>query len=99
MSKELTEKLKQGELPKGYYWIREFLGDMVIMAYHTEIDGLFELGDHYFDSDEISEVLAPVPSYEEWQASEKYNRHLEEKIKVYEQKDKRATETSAERVG
>lgn len=41
-----------------------------------------------------TEVLAPVPSYEEWQASEKYNKHLEEKIKIYERKDKQATETS-----
>lgn len=36
----------------------------------------------------------PVPSYEEWKASEKYNKHLEEKIKIYERKDKQATETS-----
>ena len=36
----------------------------------------------------------PVPSYEQWQASEKYNKHLEEVIKVYERKDKQATETS-----
>ena len=36
----------------------------------------------------------PVPSYDEWQASEKYNKHLEEVIKIYERKDKQATETS-----
>ena len=36
----------------------------------------------------------PVPTFEEWQASEKYNKHLEEKIKIYERKDKQATETS-----
>ena len=36
----------------------------------------------------------PVPSYEEWKASEKYNKHLEEVIKIYERKDKQATETS-----
>jgi hypothetical protein len=32
--------------------------------------------------------------YDEWKASEKYNKHLEEVIKVYERKDKQATETS-----
>ena len=63
------------------------------MAYYTGFDGLFELDDHYYDSDEISEVLAPVPSYEEWQTSEKYNKRLEEVIRVYERKDKQATET------
>ena len=31
---------------------------------------------------------------EQWKASEKYNKHLEEVIKVYERKDKQATETS-----
>ena len=50
------------------------------------------------DNDEkIKEYEAhktPVPSYEEWQASEKYNKHLEEVIKIYERKDKQATETS-----
>ena len=93
-SEQLTEQWKKGELPNGYYWIRLSWGGMVIMAYHTAFDGLFELDDHYYDSDEISEVLAPVPTFEEWQASEKYNKHLEEKIKIYERKDKQATETS-----
>lgn len=75
---DLTEQWKKGELPNGYYWIRLSWGGMVIMAYYTGFDGLFELDDHYYDSDEISEVLAPVPSYEEWQAS--YNCMLENEV-------------------
>jgi hypothetical protein len=63
---DLTEQWKKGEQPNGYYWIRLSWGGMVIMAYHTAFDGLFELDDHYYDSNEISEVLAPVPSYDEW---------------------------------
>lgn len=43
---------------------------------------------------EYEEHQKPVPSYDEWQASEKYNKNLEEVIKVYERKDKQATETS-----
>ena len=93
-SEQLTEQWKQGELPNGYYWIRLSWGGMVIMAYHTAFDGLFELDDHYYDSDEISEVLAPVPSYDEWQASENYIDYLKQCISVYESKDKQATETS-----
>lgn len=93
-SEQLTEKCKKGEMPNGYYWIRLSWGGTIIMAYYTGFDGLFELDDHYYDSDEISEVLAPVPTFEEWKASEKYNKHLEEKIKIYERKDKQATETS-----
>ena len=77
-SEQLTEQWRKGELPNGYYWIRLSWGGMVIMAYHTAFDGLFELDDHYYDSDEISEVLAPVPSYDEWQAS--YNCMLENEV-------------------
>ena len=79
-SEQLTEQWKQGELPNGYYWIRLSWGGMVIMAYHTAFDGLFELDDHYYDSDEISEVLAPVPSYEEW-IGVKQQRDLENKLR------------------
>ena len=42
----------------------------------------------------IDEVLAPVPSYDEWQASENYIDYLKQCISVYESKDKQATETS-----
>lgn len=89
-SEHLTEKWKKGEIPNGYYWIRLSWGGMIIMAYYTGFDGLFELDDHYYDSDEISEVLAPVPSYDEWQASETsiaYNELLEENTKLKERND------------
>ena len=59
------------------------------------------LNDLIITEEDAGEVLkeyeahqTPVPSYNEWQASEKYNKHLEEVIKVYERKDKQATETS-----
>ena len=77
-SEQLTEKCKKGEMPNGYYWIRLSWGGMIIMAYYTGFDGLFELDDHYYDSDEISEVLAPVPSYDEWKES--YNCMLENEV-------------------
>lgn len=43
---------------------------------------------------EYEEHQEPIPSYDEWKASEKYNKHLDKVIKVYERKDKQATETS-----
>ena len=79
-SEQLTEQWKQGEIPNGYYWIRLSWGGMIIMAYYTGFDGLFELDDYYYDSDEISEVLAPVPSYEEW-IGVKQQRDLENKLR------------------
>ena len=88
----LTEQWKKGELPCGWYYIEL---NEPFDKIHKDIS-YYSLGsfDIEVDSNYIIEVLAPVPSYEEWQASEKYNKHLEEKIKIYERKDKQATETS-----
>ena len=51
-------------------------------------------GSKLYDWSQVSEILGEVPSYDEWKASEKYNKHLEDVIKIYERKDKQATETS-----
>ena len=88
---DLTEQWKKGELPEGHYYVKD--GENIIA----------ELLDGYFYNDGqpmtsfsggVDEVLAPVPSYEEWQASENYIDYLKQCISVYESKDKQATETS-----
>ena len=66
----LTEQWKKGELPYGYYYIKTISGGEVIDRYYrdcTDYD-LCEYGDVWENrfEDEIKEVLAPVPSYEEW---------------------------------
>lgn len=66
----LTEKWKKGELPYGYYYIKTISGGEVIDRYYrdcTDYD-LCEYGDVWENrfEDEIIEVLAPVPSYEEY---------------------------------
>lgn len=68
---DLTEQWKKGELPYGYYYIKTISGGEVIDRYYrdcTDYD-LCEYGDVWENrfEDEIIEVLAPVPSYEEWQ--------------------------------
>ena len=86
-SEQLTEKWKKGELPNGWYWVKGIKSEG-IYAYTAEY-----LNNMYRPiNGEI--IIEQVPSYEEWQASEKYNKHLEEVIKTYERKDKQATETS-----
>ena len=79
---DLTDKWEKGELV-GEYWCEITESPYPERVYLPTCD-----------NDIIVKVLAPVPSYEEWQASEKYNKHLEEVIKIYERKDKQATETS-----
>ena len=57
----LTEQWKKGELPKGYYYIKLPTGRMEVISHDS-----FQ----YLESETIKnrlEVLAPVPSYEEWQ--------------------------------
>lgn len=56
----LTEQWKKGELPSGWYYTKLWKGCNVIDKF---IGNQFL---RYNDSD-IVEVLAPVPSYEEWQ--------------------------------
>lgn len=86
-SEQLTEQWKDGKLPAGWYWVKG-IREEGIYAYTAEY-----LNNMYRPING-ERIIAPVPTFEEWQASEKYNKHLEEVIKVYERKDKQATETS-----
>ena len=58
---ELTEQWKKGELPSGWYYIK--IADIVFIDFF-EGKVWKNKKDKYID-----EVLAPVPSYEEHQAS------------------------------
>lgn len=84
---DLTEKWKKGELPCGWYWVESSISEG-IYAYTAE-----NLNNMYRPRNG-EKVLAPVPSYDEWQASENYIDYLKQCISVYESKDKQATETS-----
>lgn len=55
MSKELTEKWKNGEISGCYYWK---LFDGTIIGYVGEVSECFE--------EQVCEVLAPVPSFDEY---------------------------------
>lgn len=54
-SQDLTEQCKKGELEKGYYYMQTPNGDIRIITECLKVD-----------CDGFS-ILAPVPSYEEWQ--------------------------------
>ena len=94
---DLTDKWKKGELETNkYYYVRDI--SYILPAKLGRYDNQLyfsgnEVGYGYEENREL-EVLAPVPSYEEWQASENYIDYLKQCISVYESKDKQATETS-----
>ena len=70
-SEQLTEQWKKGELPCGWYWV-ESSREEGIYAYTAEY-----LNNMYRPING-EKVLAPVPSYDEWQAS--YNCMLENEV-------------------
>lgn len=71
----LTEQWKKGELPEGHYYVKD--GENMIAEY---LNGYFYNDGNPMTSlsGGVDEVLAPVPSYEEWQAS--YNCMLENEV-------------------
>ena len=57
---DLTEQWKKGELPSGWYYTKLWKGCNIIDKF---------IGNQFlrYDDSDIVEVIAPVPSYEEWQ--------------------------------
>lgn len=66
MTKNLTEAWKNGELEEGEYYVKLESGkiDIYFMVYDDD------------DCDEIVEIIAPVPSYEELEQLKAENRAL-----------------------
>ena len=62
----LTEQWKKGKLPAGEYYIKYPFGETTTGVF----DGKY--WECLFDNDELKEVLAPVPSYEEWVSARKF---------------------------
>lgn len=65
----LTEQMKKGKLPFGRYYIKD-INDEIFVDNYTN-NGFINGFEDFFD-DEIKEVLAPVPSYEEYSRLEWY---------------------------
>jgi len=98
MTKTLTEQWRDGTLAGGDYYIKTTnLGiDKIIINYYEEelkqFDGLCNCS--------VAEILAPVPSYDKWQAELDSNdellnvqKRLEKKIKLLEEQLNNALET------
>lgn len=72
----LTEQWDKGKLPEGDYYIKRRNGDFLYDNIDTS--GVWR---NSIDED-ILEVLAPVPSYEEWQAKNEENKNLYKMLDV-----------------
>lgn len=73
---DLTEKWKAGELEEGYYYIKvnKTLSYVEIDYYHIFGGTRYWNGN---DDEDVEEVLAPVPSYEEMQRLQKDAEQLD----------------------
>lgn len=75
----LTEQWRKGKLPLGKYYIKtKYWGCDGKWHYEKEEDIDYLDGDwRFYQDDAVAEVLAPVPSYDEY-------KRLQEQIKDYE---------------
>lgn len=64
----LTEQWKKGELPSGFYYVKNEFNNIFPSDYSESYDCINDtvIKDFFTEVSEIKEVLKPVPSYEEW---------------------------------
>ena len=79
-SQDLTEQGKKGELPEGWYYVKDEDGRIIISEYYAEsIDRETNETECVWSClGEPEQVLAEVPTFEEWKAS--YNCMLENEV-------------------
>lgn len=85
MTKTLTEQWKDFELPEGLYYFKTRYNNIFI-GYPRERNMFRAIDDGLFDESDKIEVLAPVPSYNEYcLLTKKAERadYLDEKLKYY----------------
>lgn len=80
---DLTEQWKKGELPSGYYYVKNEFGNIFPSDYSENYDYISDtvIKDFFTEVSEIKEVLEPVPSYKEWQAKLEENTKLKKLLK------------------
>lgn len=100
MTKDLTEQWKKGELEDGYYYVK-LKGDRDYMLLRDD-NHWYEFGwDCWFFDDDIVEILAEIPSYEEWQKMKEQRNQLIRDVKdlAYIQEEKAKLKEDYNRLG
>ena len=81
-SQDLTEKWKKGELESGWYYVNLYSVGAVMQEYIPEHNGF-----GYDEKNLIQEVLAPVPTYQEYLESESHCAVYSEVNKVLKEEN------------
>ena len=74
-SQDLTEKWKKGELQSGWYYVKCLCENEDRIDYYNASFGCWTFNDKY-----IKQVLAPVPSYDEWKLMLDDNKRLKHDV-------------------
>ena len=84
---DLTEKWKKGKLKEGAYYVRNEHDAIFTAENYINYDCFNDTKayDFYNVETTIVEVLAPVPSYEEWEVKNERIEKLEELLKEWVQ--------------
>ena len=91
MTKTLTEQWKDMELEHGLYYVRSNYNNIFVgLPYGINMMRVIDNG--CFDVDSIKEVLAPVPSYEEWKRLQEQLNEANEVIRYYDIKEPKYVE-------
>lgn len=90
MTKTLTEQWRDGILQEGYYYINSKKWGMLIDRYRDQIN---DCGNKWrgFDNYQgvVDEVLAPVPSYDEYNELKQDNKYLKSGIETRDEQIER----------
>ena len=73
---DLTKQWKKGELPEGWYYVIK-TGDVEMLEYSCNC---FLAVDVPLIDNEVTEVLAPVPTFEKWKAKLEENKRLKHDV-------------------
>ena len=70
----LTEQWKKGKLKAGLYYVKNEFENIFISEYSEDYDYIRDkvVKDFFTEISEITEVIAPVPSYKEWNQLHKF---------------------------
>ena len=78
---DLTDKWEKGELPEGVYYVLYYKNDTAEVDIYRRVYSLYNESEVRFTIPQVTKILAPVPSYEEWKAKLEENIKLKELLK------------------
>jgi hypothetical protein len=92
---DLTEQYQKGELPEGWYYIKDENGVIYAAENCLNYDSLSDKGytAFYYAETEISEILAPVPTYSEYLALQSDSLAKDEGAEIVAELEKRLKKT------